>query len=247
MYPPRDRKITVSEAYLKKLEAEIASLKAKDNVININEGSEQASARASEEAVQVDRDIQNPLFEGSSRRPRAESFVQQQATFVGESACTAFGDHLLLSLGGNDDAWTTSPIERDFVKHSSFSRTSNPQYQLPDRIQANLLVRVAVRFIGSDYHQFQTKDFMEKLDQLYKSKQPCEDTVWLCKLFVVLALGELYANRHNDMFSEGSSVPGTGYFVQAVTLLQDLHEEATIPQIETLLLLVISPFFYGVA
>jgi hypothetical protein len=56
-------------------------------------------------------------------------------------------------------------------------------------------------------------------------------------MFVVFALGDLYSER-TSRTKNGRGVPGTAFFLRAMTLLQDLHEEPTIPYIETLLLIV---------
>lgn len=83
---------------------------------------------------------------------------------------------------------------------------------------------------------------MEKLDQLYRDASIGErsnDPVWICKFFVVLALGELYTNQSQDRNKETkNSIPGTNYFLTAIGLLQDLYEEPSVQQIENLLLFV---------
>jgi proline utilization trans-activator len=56
-------------------------------------------------------------------------------------------------------------------------------------------------------------------------------------MFVVFALGDLYSERASRT-KNGRGVPGTAFFLRAMALLQDLHEEPTIPYIETLLLIV---------
>ncbi len=68
-----------------------------------------------------------------------------------------------------------------------------------------------------------------------------DDPIWLCRLFVVFALGELYSERATRT-KGGRGVPGTAFFLQAMSILQDLHEEPTIPYIETLLLIVSCPW-----
>lgn len=220
--------MTVTESYLKKLQAENAAFKAASSTVSLHP--------SSGDATQADGDVQNPLFE-TPVRPAQSNTHAKQTTFAGEAACTAFGNQLLFCLGG-EDVRPSSTRDREYVKDDRFNRLSKSDYQLPDRIQANLLVRVALRFIGSDYHQFQIKPFLDKLDQVYKSRRDGEDRVWICKLFVVLALGELYANRSQQEPKIDTSVPGTEYFLTAIGLLQDLHEEASVQQVEVLLLLV---------
>lgn len=68
-----------------------------------------------------------------------------------------------------------------------------------------------------------------------------DDPIWLCHLFVVFALGQLYSEPAQET-ETGLEVPGTAYFLKAMTLFQGLYEEPTIPYIETLLVIVRSPF-----
>lgn len=79
---------------------------------------------------------------------------------------------------------------------------------------------------------------MGKLDKTYREGR-CDDHVWLCRLFVVFALGELYSQGASDT-KGGRSVPGTSYFMKAMELFEDLYEEPTIEYIETLLVIVSS-------
>lgn len=66
----------------------------------------------------------------------------------------------------------------------------------------------------------------------------CNDNVWLCRLYAVFALGELYSQGASA--SKSGRVPGTGYFMKAMDLFEDLYEEPTIEYIETLLVIVSS-------
>jgi proline utilization trans-activator len=92
---------------------------------------------------------------------------------------------------------------------------------------------------GPDYHLLLRKSFLERLDETYRVGK-CDDYVWLCRLFVVFALGELYSQGASKSMS-GHSVPGTGYFIKAMSLFEDLYDEPTIDYIETLLVIVSKP------
>ena len=52
----------------------------------------------------------------------------------------------------------------------------------------------------------------------------------------MLALGELYSNWHGDRGE--AAVPGTQYFVQAVSLVEDDYEGASIEHVKALTLIV---------
>lgn len=188
----------------------------------------------------VDPHISNPIQEPERLfAPDAASPSQHQ--FVGESTCLAFGDRILQCLNPQS---TTTPLSasHQYVRNPVFARQLNGvgSCKFPERIRANLLVRVALRFIGQDYHLFLHHDFLDKFDKAYGPRQNTEfDSVWICKFFVVLALGEMYSTSlPAAKEARPSAVPGTGYFLTAVGLLQDQFEEPSIAQIETLLLFV---------
>lgn len=110
-----------------------------------------------------------------------------------------------------------------------------PEVVLPDRIQARLLVEVAIRFIGTDYHLILKKTFFDTLDRTCAGEIP-RNPAWMCKFFVLLALGEMYSNRKRRMADQ--HVPGTDYFLRAVGLLQDLYETPSVEQVEVMVLFV---------
>lgn len=191
----------------------------------------------------VDVNVSNPIYE-PGRIFTATHDLQQQ--FIGESTCSAFGDRILQCL---DPQARTTPLPSDsqYVRHASFSRqlSSVTNCKLPDRIRANLLIRVAIRFIGQDYHLFMQRDFLQRLDKMYASaerSQQQEDSIWMCKFFAILALGQMYSTSLPSAKETGpATVAGSEYFFTAVTLLQDLFEEPSLDQIETLLLFVSGP------
>ncbi|KAF7197925.1 putative transcriptional regulatory protein C3C7.04 [Pseudocercospora fuligena] len=81
---------------------------------------------------------------------------------------------------------------------------------------------------------FLKKTFFEQFDRAYNTSDQ-SDVLWACQLFALLALGELYSNY--NMPRDNSSVPGTTFFVQAVSLLQDTYEVPSLEQVQILLLL----------
>jgi hypothetical protein len=209
-------------------------------------------SRATSQALPVDpdlgsadQDISNPFREPDRIFQTDQSSRQH---FVGESTCLAFGDRILECLdpqGTRLPRSPTLPPARGYVSNPAFARQSMSVdgCRFPERIRANLLVRVALRFIGQDYHFFLHDDFLQKLDKAYDSRQCHQhDPVWACKFFVVLALGEMYsASLPAGKEARPTAVPGTTYFMTAVGLLQDLFEEPSISQIENLLLFVSVP------
>lgn len=191
----------------------------------------------------MDFDISNPIHE-PRRMFHLDDVSQHQ--YVGESTCLAFGDRILQCLS-RQSATTSVTQDLQYTRNPIFARqySSASGIKLPERIRANLLVRVALRFIGQDYHFFLHHDFLQQLEKAYESSDDVQhDSVWLCKLFAVLALGEMYSSSlSTGKDDRNDSVPGTGYFLTAVGLLQDLFEEPSIAQIETMLLFVSQVFF----
>jgi proline utilization trans-activator len=197
---------------------------------------------------QMDPEINSPIH-----APECASFVMDQSSshrFVGESTCAAFGDGILQCL--NATPLTLShPLDRQYVNNPTFARqlSSAEKYQFPDRVRAYLLVRIALRFIGEDYHFFIHSDFYQMMEKVYgssrQSLKPDYDPVWVCKFFVILAMGQLYSSSHPTAAKPGTDVPGTDFFLTAVSLLQDQFEEPSISYIEVLLLFVGDPLRYA--
>ncbi len=153
--------------------------------------------------------------------------------YVGEAACTTFGSKLRQFLLGEDNA--PAPSRPRYYKNQRMLRASCTDCQLPNRSDAQLLVRVVLRFIGPDYHLLRRTSFLERLEETYKL-EVLNDPIWLCRLFTVFALGEIYTVRSTK--PRGNGVPGISFFLKALDFFQDLYEEPTVEYIETLLLLV---------
>ncbi|KAF4125407.1 hypothetical protein GMORB2_4247 [Geosmithia morbida] len=193
----------------------------------------------------ADPEIKNPIHE-PRRIFQLDPASRQQ--FVGESTSWAFSDRLLHTLNPQPGSGS-GVLDHRYVNDVVFSRQMNQDggVKLPGRIRANLLVRIALSFIGQDYHFFIHKDFLQQLHLAYDPAtssdaaggfQPPLGTSWVCKLYVVLALGELYSNVMSTCTSDQATpaVPGTEYFKAAVRLLQDTFEEPSVTQIEIMLL-----------
>jgi hypothetical protein len=186
-----------------------------------------------------DIDVSNPLLESPTGFVAARS--SSQPIFIGEASSVAFGDTLLQCV--DKDADLSSWASPTYFQHDIFHRLMRPEVVLPDRIQARLLVEVAIRFIGTDYHLILKKSFFDTLDRTCAGETP-RNPAWMCKFFVLLALGEMYSNRKRRTADQ--HVPGTDYFLRAVGLLQDLYETPSVEQVEVMVLFVsryIASFF----
>ena len=162
-----------------------------------------------------------------------------QPRYLGEASSETFGGRLRNYIHGE-----TYPSSRpySYYKNPKLLRISCTECNLPNKNYAKLLVRAVLRFVGGDHHLLLKKSFLTRLDETYQL-EVLDDPGWLCRLFTVLALGELYSARGGGSF-KGSGVPGTDFFVKAIGFFQDLHEEPTVSYIETLLLLVCMSFCY---
>lgn len=158
-----------------------------------------------------------------------------QPRYMGEASSETFGGRLHQFINHGE----RRPLARshNYYKHPQLLRISCTECNLPNKNYARLLVRAVLRFIGGDHHLLLKKSFLQRLDDTYQL-EVLDDPVWLCRLFTVLALGELYSVRGAQGTAKGTGVPGTAFFVKAMGYFQDMHEEPSVSYIETLLLLV---------
>lgn len=173
----------------------------------------------------------NPLFE---TQPKRSCDKQTEPGFTGEASCIAFGDRLLQCISRSSTPSNATLCYYHPTKTANRVLDDN-EYTLPDRTQAKLLVNVAWRFIGNDHHLFLKISFMQEIEAVYQTTvRPT--VLWLCKLLALLALGELYTNRRK--LNDAQIIPGTNYYLQALHMLHDTYEEATLLHVEVLLLIV---------
>lgn len=186
----------------------------------------------------TDANTATPLLE--QRVMAQDKNVSLGAFYVGGAACTAFSSRLGACVRGSP----VSVAERSYTvpvyKHPTFSRRIEPQYTLPSRAYANLLIQVVIRFIGSDYHLIRRKSYLESIDLIYDERRQT-DSLSLSRFFALLALGELWLKKAGAIVDGEKTVPGTSHFLQAVSLFQEQFEEPSIEYIETLLAMVCLP------
>jgi hypothetical protein len=222
---------------LRNLQAELKSLK-----------SQKVPAETSGQNAPVTIETSQPFgvsgTDGGDNISSREQRISQEerypsALFVGEAACATFGNRLLQFLRGDEGIQQSQP-EKYFTDRSLL-RQSNIDFELPNRTYGKLLVRTYLRFMGADFHFILRKQFLDKLDETYKLDVALLDPLWLCRLFAMFALGELYSTRMNKT----TAIPGTSFFLTAISFLQDLYEEPTIEYVEALVLLVSNPISCG--
>ncbi|KAH8595755.1 fungal-specific transcription factor domain-containing protein [Bisporella sp. PMI_857] len=264
VYPVRDKKIPVPESYIKTLEAENQALKRKQS-LDISQQSELSDASSlnrrpgsgmsyqSSHSSPSDRNKRQrvPAHSGQTFNGIPDASANSGANFVsdeisiqprysGEASSETFGGRLHQYI--NHGERRPPPRAYVYYKNPRLLRISSTECNLPNKNYAKLLVRAVLRFVGGDHHLLSRKSFLVKLEETYQ-QEVLDDPVWLCRLFTVLALGELYSHGRAGGTLKGAGVPGTGFFVKAMGFFQDMHEEPSVSYIETLLLLS----FYSVA
>lgn len=186
----------------------------------------------------TDANAGSPLLE--QRVMAQDKTVSMGAFYVGGAACTAFSTHLGACLRGSPVNVSETSYAVPVYKHPTLSRRLKPQYNLPSRAYANMLIQVVIRFIGSDYHLIRRKTYLESIDFIYDDNKQT-NPISLCRFFTLLALGELWLKKTGAILDGEKTVPGTGFFLQAVSLFEEQFEEPSIEYIETLLSLVCLP------
>jgi len=177
----------------------------------------------------------NPLFDKQQERPVQER--SSEPGFIGEASCAAFSNRLLSCLDS-----TCPPLTAGLSNYHRLDdyESSSPDQipEFPERMHVKLLLNVARRFIGNYHPLFLEVSFMREIDAVYRG-DVTPSTLWLCKFYALMALGEIYTHRRG--VGDSNRVPGTNYYVRAVNLLQkdqDAYEEPSLMQVEVLTLLV---------
>ncbi|KAJ4246460.1 hypothetical protein NW757_009509 [Fusarium falciforme] len=228
-------------AYLKKLEADSKRLRAVtqnptpeseqsfNTPFDDNETEDEPPSLSKEES-----NLFNPLFDRQPEKPVHER--SSEPGFIGEASCAAFSNRLMSCL---DDTYTPSSAGLSnyyrLNTHGRMPPEEGPEF--PERMHVKLLLNVARRFIGNYHPLFLEVTFMREIDAVYR-RELMPSTLWLCKFYALMALGEIYTHRRG--VGDNNRVPGTDYYVRAVNLLQenqDAYEEPSLMQVEVLTLL----------
>ncbi|RBR24749.1 uncharacterized protein FIESC28_02522 [Fusarium coffeatum] len=210
----KERKIPVSESYLKKLEEDSRKLQAISthnqtpeptpfNNVNIQDDSPPSLSKE-------ESNLFNPLFDRQPEKPIQER--SSEPGFIGEASCAAFSNRLLSCL---DDTYTPSTAGlSNYLKLNTYDRLPVPEF--PERMHVKLLLNVARRFIGNYHPLFLEVTFMKEIDAVYR-REMVPSSLWLCKFYALMALGEIYTHRRGEN--------------------QDYYEEPSLMQVEVLTLL----------
>ncbi|CAI6089010.1 unnamed protein product [Clonostachys chloroleuca] len=229
-YPMRDRNVTVSERFIRNLEAR--ALSHSSQLPQATPSSEPESLRGT---VSQGLPPPLPLVEDST----SEVFLARLKQIRQNNTGPDFSQ-LTPSNPYTDD---TSPAAApyDFVQLKFDNSGSLPPYPY-----ARALLDQFDVFLGHDWHWFLRKSFRTRFDLTYRNPNSpqAKDRVWLCTLLVVFALGESYnvgpppeirlgriSDQDEDNLVDSRRPPGTEFFEQAMSLLKVSHEDPTIDQI----------------
>lgn len=147
--------------------------------------------------------VANPLVKEHGQLLQAESLSRH--VYLGDASGIAFGMKLRQFIRGEDEPSLLQNKHRYF-KSPTLARLTNSSFQLPEKTYGLILIRLVKRFLGGTHHLNLESSFMKRLHEVYISHE--EDPLWICRLFFLFALGELYSNKTIRSQSD-DIIPGT--------------------------------------
>ncbi|RAH43898.1 Zn(II)2Cys6 transcription factor [Aspergillus brunneoviolaceus CBS 621.78] len=233
-YAVRDRKLKVQESYIDEILSENSQLKEQIRALSTPHSSPSSSVQLSVPSSDTYPSVQNPLI-----GDRAWFYPYDSSAppiYMGEAACTAFSTRLRQFLTG--DPKIAHVARTQYTPESSLLEGAS---QWPGLAQARLLVRIAFNQLSRVYHLVLRKSTLEQLESVYQIPSLRDDPALTCKFFGLFALGEVYSSRSSA--SPTSKVPGTKYYVRAMSLIPTMPERPGMIYVESLLLLSLYSYF----
>ncbi|KAE8152897.1 fungal-specific transcription factor domain-containing protein [Aspergillus avenaceus] len=233
-YTLRDRKLKVNESYIDELLSENLQLKEQLRASNTPHPSPASAIETPHPPQESYPSLQNPLL-----GERAWFYPYDPSAppiYMGEAACTAFATRLRQLLTGDSN---TAHVAR--TQYTPESSLLEGEAQWPGFAQARLLVKVAFNQLSQVYHLFLRRSTLEQLETVYRTPSLRNDPSLTCKFFALFALGEVYSSRLSSV--RESRVPGTKYYVRAMSVIPILPERPGMIHVETLLLLSLYSYF----
>lgn len=256
VYPPRDRQVKVSQKSVSSYEATshvlnsviliLRDLRYIEDLLEENQrlrhesrnsptvttelgGGELAQSTGAEVEGETAEAIRNPLLED---RPWFVSYhVHGLPIHIGEIADAAFATRFRQAISGSSLSHIPRTAYADDVKLATLS-TSECQWPSPPR--ARFLVKACLNTICSCYHIVRKSLVLNGLEAVISDPVAC-DRIFMCKLWAIFALGDVYSTRSS---TSGGEFPGLAYYSQASKILIGLSERPRLGEIEVLILLV---------
>ncbi|CAK7216191.1 hypothetical protein SBRCBS47491_002738 [Sporothrix bragantina] len=243
VYVIRDRPVTVTESYLKTLEAAAAA--STPNSI-INQHYQETRPVVPNNSRIDDTETASPA---PPRQPHAlqvensaaARFVSKLKEIQNPKALpNSVRQDLLLPVSGDG---STQPHIYEYFTLNSDTSHAKCTFKLPPYPYAIFLVNQFFTYVGHDWHWFRLERFRHRLENVYKIPDSAEskNRTWLCQLLVAFALGSSIRGQDPDSspprqnFAHAiQSIPGVEFFEQALGLLKIPYEEASVDHIETL-------------
>jgi len=154
--------------------------------------------------------------------------------YIPDAACPAFATRFRQTIAPSGQTLHHYP-RTHWVADEHLKNSNLTQGVWPSRIDAQLLVKVAVARVNGSYHVLLPKATMALLDQAYSEGEPLHEKN-ICKLFALFALGRAYSSHVKQ--SSAEQFPGLEYFKYASSLVNVLPERPHVEHVESLILLV---------
>ncbi|CAI6237894.1 unnamed protein product [Periconia digitata] len=169
----------------------------------------------------------NPLLDD---RPWFISVTPEMPVLVGEATDAAFATRFRQALSGKTQRhfprtqYSLNPITTSINLLSMHG---------PPPARARILTKVALKTICRRNHLVRKSTVLAILERSIQSPDQC-DSISVCKLFVMFALGEVYSARATF---PGAKFPGIDYYNHATNVFRVLSEEPRIECVEIMLML----------
>jgi hypothetical protein len=154
--------------------------------------------------------------------------------YIPDAACPAFATRFRQTIAPAGQTLHHYP-RTHWVADEHLKSPTGTQCIWPTRVDAQLLVKVAVARVNNSYHVLLYKSTMALLDQAYSEDEPLQEKN-ICKLFALFALGRVYSSHVKQASAE--RFPGLEYFKYASSLVNVLPERPCLEHVESLILLV---------
>ncbi|KAJ0419925.1 fungal-specific transcription factor domain-containing protein [Aspergillus carlsbadensis] len=222
-YPVRDRNVTVSESYLRSLEARAAQGRSGEQPPHPHphphppltpvEGS--LESRVEIPAQNIGVQLSDPLVED----PTSEVFVSGVKRLRSPTSFLGVADFPTHINVASSPALEGSQAQRQAYEYYQVAHDTSSMPRPPSlhRLQPSLIIQPGTpcsfklppypyalilferfnTFVGHDWHWFRKETFRRRLDLTYRDPRAEElkDRIWLCRLLCVFALGESYTSE----------------------------------------------------
>ncbi|PVH98163.1 hypothetical protein DM02DRAFT_683049 [Periconia macrospinosa] len=244
-YPTRHKNVTVSESYLKALENAVNQMATPVTSLPPNSNPSRVTPAMSSKR----RFVEDTTGDAFVIRLRNLATNDRETSWTGEG-------------GGNGTSSALREVQSvppyEYFSLQSDQPATNITLKLPPYPYAIHLVNQFETYMGYEYHWYLRKSFRERLELTYTDPQSDagKDRTWLCRLLVVLALGETYNSKVPPWIQVGRDAtpnsinperppPGVGFFENAISLFKTPFEEATIDHVEVLNLITFYSYSLG--